>query len=173
MVWRPRKPDPTWVVLKRLRAARLIRSILYGTFPEDAPCWGDKHRTWTSFYCREMQWAFKVGEFVRDRSFKYSELLNESRRFVALNGVATCPGLEQDLELLKAWEKPLYAKRREERRWENREVQAQEMVEIQGDLMWRDYVLSGTCPLCGTKLPCAECEIPAMKIDGRGGLIPA
>jgi hypothetical protein len=158
--------------LKRLRAARLVRAILYGTFPEDAPCWGDKHAKWKSFYCREMSWAFKVGEFVKHRTFRYSELLNEARQYVLIHGVAYCTTLEGDLDLLRGWENQLSAKRRSENRYAT-DLTEEEKLKIQGDMMWKSYVLSGLCPLCGTNLPCAECEIPAMKIDGRGGLIPA
>ena len=170
---RPWKPDPPWIVLKRLRAARLIRAILYGTFPEDAPCWGDKHKNWSSFYCREMQWAFKVGEFVKVRSFRYSELLSEARRYVVIHGVAFPVGLEVDLDLLKEWEKQLYEKRTAEGRWNLAKQTPEEELKAQGDMMWKTYILSGLCPLCGVSLPCKECEIPAMKIDGRGGLVPA
>lgn len=161
--------DPWWIVLKRLRAARLVRAYLYGTFPEDAPCWGDKHESWHTYYCREMQWAYKIGEFVRTRSFRYSEMLKEARAMVADRGVAKPGGLEEDLELLKQYERRLYDRRAKENRW-HRVIEPMEQVEIDAECSWKTYVLAGICPLCGTNLPCQSCSIPAMQIDGRGGL---
>ena len=34
---------------------------MYGTWPDPAPCWGDKKG---GFYCRELSWAWLVREYV-------------------------------------------------------------------------------------------------------------
>jgi hypothetical protein len=148
----------------------LLRATLYGTFPEDAPCWGDLHPNWKQYYCREMLWACTLKQFVARRMFRYSDLLKEARALIATSGPSVPTGLEQDLELLKVLEHRLRDRASREGRWDTPEPTPEERIEIDAEATWKTFVLKGICPLCGGILPCPDCNIPVLVPDGRGGL---
>lgn len=171
----PRRPysrDNRWVILKRIKLARKIRRILYGLPDEEgpeAPCWGDHSG---GFYRREMTWSWQVREYVEDRSFRYSELLNEARRYVELHGPTNPTGLEQDLRLLRAWEDQVSQKRFIEKRRQFEHLKPENFYQWVSQAQQKKELLSGLCPSCGDPLPCEDCAIPEFEIDGKGGIRP-
>lgn len=166
---RPVKYDPPHIVAKRLRFARRVRSVLYGADP--APCWGDKK---DGHYRREMTWAWTVREYAGSRLFRYIEALDEAKAMVRERGSPWVPtGLAEDLALLKAWQGRMRARAfaegrhaiaHEQRRDKARVVAETIALKAKGDL------IAGVCPLCGDPLPCIDCGVPAVRLDGKGGL---
>lgn len=177
---RPVLTDTPWVILKRQKAARRIRSILYG-LPDNTicPCWGDKDKG--GFYKRESTWAWMVREFVHLKDFRYSRLLTEARKFVEEHGRLEFPvdeppevALQIDLDLLKAFENRLKRFRTEEETWRNRSTNQDEgrVLAEMAEAEAKTLLLAGVCPSCGDDLPCKECGVPRYEIDGRGGIQP-
>ena len=187
---RPFKRSPPHVIYRRTALAKKIRGILYGTYPEEAPLDSTGFvpkrpkpprkdgapREYHSLAVRKFvsAWAWLVAEFVSDRSFRYSELLEEARRYVAENGIWTDCTLAGDLEVRIAWQAQLRAKRLAEGRhkrgidhFKQRDQVLREMA--RGDA--KTALLAGVCPLCADPLPCEEHDVPLMQMDGKGGLI--
>lgn len=146
---------------------------MYGTWPDPAPCWGDKKG---GFYCRELSWAWLVREYVARCHFRYSELLEDAKVFVREMGRPPPTDLRGDLAMLIAWDARLKRRRRDEQRWRigaaKREDQLTQMNEI-ALARAKTLLLNGLCPVCGETLPCVPCGVPEVVLDGKGGLIAA
>jgi len=160
---RPILTDEPWVIAKRVNFAKRLRSVLYGGHPPR--CISKRLDTW----------AWLVREFVRLRDFRYIQLLDEARRFVKLHGHVECQEYDEvlDLDLLKAFQRYLYDRRRELETWRNR-VDVRDKEQVLAGQAARDaksLALLGICPLCVGSLPCKEDQIPAVALDGKGGLI--
>lgn len=156
---RPVLKDPWYVISKRKNLARRLRRILYGKVVH-CPV----HRMET--------WSWLVREFVYKRDFRYIGLLDEARRFVTLFGVVEAPDefdKELDLDLVKAFQVYLYRRREELETWRNHPTPEQS-AQAQAAVEAKSLALSGVCALCGNDLPCESCNMPAVVIDGKGGL---
>lgn len=162
-----RKPvivDPWFTIVRRTKLAVKLRHILYGERTFDV----DSRRLDT--------WAWTVREFVRLRDFRYSDLLVEARRFVKDHGYVEpeqdpAEYLDQDLDLLKAFESCLRARREELQTWRNREdMDAWTRGIIEAEL--KSLRLLGLCIICGDDAPCVPCQEPLYGLDGRGGITP-
>lgn len=170
---RPVLTDDWHVIVRRTKAAKLMRQILYGG-----------HEVKVREARIKSVWAWTVREFVMLRDFRYSDLLNEARRFVHTYGhVEPLPAgsteqevLDLDLELVKAFESYLKERRTELQTWKKHpgvnEPVSDVIQRIAVDEVKRLAIL-GICGSCGDDLPCAECGLPAVKFDGQGGLVPA
>lgn len=177
---RPILTDLPHVIVKRKKAGRRIRSILYGLPAETVcPCWGDKDKT--GFYKRELTWAWMIREFTSLRDFRYSRLLQEARNFVELHGRVEFPvddspseALSLDLDLLKAFERHMREIRTREETWKNRphEQDPSDVLAGMAQGEAKTLLLAGVCPSCGGDLPCGDCDVPKYEIDGRGGIRP-
>lgn len=176
-------PDPPHVILKRLRFVRLkLRPILY-RMPvieppykrKEAPCWGDRHKQVAEWYAREYTWAWEVKEHVSFQRFRYSEILQVAEKFVESSSCPPYPptDLVGDLELLKAFRVYIRAIRKAESRTDFSIYTDQLKTEITIENHVKTCLLDQCCPNCGSDLPCVECNVPAVKFDGKGGLIPA
>lgn len=160
---RPIETDEWHVILRRTKLAGRLRHVLYGGSPPHAH---DKRMT---------TWAFLVREFVRLRDFRYVELLRESRRFVTVHGYVESDTFDEelDLDLLKAFQVYLYDRRRELATWLNREEMRRDpqgMLERKAAQEAKSLALLGVCGVCGGDLPCGPCGLPAVALDGKGGL---
>lgn len=166
-----RKPvvvDEWHVIARRKKLAKMLREILYGGLPPRVP--GRRVDTW----------AWSVREFVRLRDFRYSDLLAEARWFVQNHGspdVTECTTkndlMELDLELLQAFEKYLRARRVDLETWRRstRALSEQEKLEGIAAAEAKSLALLGVCAVCGNDLPCSGCGMPAVLIDGKGGIV--
>ena len=162
--------DPN-VIVKRVKAAKVLRAVLYG---------GHEVRVCNARI--DCVWAWTVREFVMLRDFRYSELLDEARRFVSLYGhVDPLPAgspekevLDLDLELVKAFERYMRSRRTELETWRKRPAECltqQQILEGIATVEAKRLSLLGICPICGGDLPCEPCKLPAVQIDGRGGIV--
>ena len=167
---RPVVVDEWHTIARRRDLAELLREILYGGVRVKVP----KYRI-------EKVWCWTVREFVRLRDFRYSELLAEARRFVETYGhIEPLPPassrtdvLELDLDVVKAFEKYLRERRTELNTWEHStrvrsmKVKLEECAAVEA----KRLALLGVCAICGGELPCKPCDLPAVGLDGRGGLV--
>lgn len=158
-----RKPvhvDEWHVILKRKRAAHLLRGILFSDPIPKIP--GKRLDTW----------CWTVREFTHTRLFRYSEMLDEARTFVEEYGSLVVEPTEAkevilhlDLQILQAYEGHL----RRRRSILGRIPVIPSLDEI-AEYHAKQLALDGICASCGGDLPCIECNLPAVEIDGRGGL---
>lgn len=181
---RPILTDEWHTIVRRRGLAERLRTVLYGGQAPKAP--GKRMTTW----------MFLVREFVRQRDFRYVELLVESRLFfkhvtesqgLRVSGPPSLPILsddptpgtcvydeEYDLDLLKAFQQYLYSRRTELETWRNRESVRDPSVVVPEVCAReaKELLLLGICPGCGGVLPCEGCGTPVVALDGRGGVVP-
>jgi len=158
-----RKPvhvDEWHVIVKRKRVAHLLRGILFSGAVPNVP----KKRIET--------WCWSVRQFTHTRLFRYSELLEEARSFAQEHGCLVVEPneakeviLSLDLKLLQAFEGHL----QERRRVLGRIPVIMSQDEIAA-VHAKQLALDGICASCGGDLPCKACDLPAVEIDGKGGL---
>lgn len=157
---RPVVIDEWHVIVKRRKAAVLLRDILFGGLPSKIPV------------KRLDTWSWKIREWVHLREFRYSDILNEARTFVKNYGIVEDVPEETiavDLEALKAFENYMSTRRTELQTWRRKENK----IGLDEALVLADVkslALTGICAICGGDLPCQSCDLPAVEIDGHGGL---
>jgi hypothetical protein len=76
--------------------------------------------------------------------------------------------------VLKAFQRYMYARRTELETWRNREALRDREQVLQGiaEKEAKELALLGLCAVCGDDLPCQACGMPAVELDGRGGIRP-
>lgn len=159
---RPVVVDEWFTIVRRKKLGAKLRQVLFAGSP---PKVVEK---------RLDTWAWLVKEFVHLRDFRYVELLHEARLFLKEVGQLQVEGdpEEYDLLVLKAYQRYLYRRRRELQTWRNREVfgtpeHDAEMAAAEA----KSLALYGICFQCGNDTPCEQCQVPAVALDGRGGIV--
>lgn len=168
----PRRPyvedDPEIIVKRMVFVRRRLRPSAYGHNLESVdPCPG-----WTSEerHRREITWAWLVREYVSDRSFTYTELLQQARLYAAAQGPWGPQDLEGDLRILKGFEDVLRAKRSAEDRKRKGQLSRGSLDDIlkrEIEDKANSLMAKGICPLCGGDLPCGGCHLPSVRWENR------
>lgn len=181
---RPFGHDPWHVIARRMKMAEKIRGLLYGTYPNEAGLdttgavnykTGEPLKPAAMRQKRVSYWASLVAEFVRDRSFRYWEILRECNILVENRGGPwrhdPLPTLDEDKALMILWATHMRAKRKEEgRHLKGVADHAKDKFNAMAKSQATDLILQGVCPGCAGDLPCADCDIPAMEIVPGVGL---
>ena len=158
---------PRWVAIRQTKFAIRCRALLYG---RDARPLGRIMR---------QNWVRLLAFYTRSRMLRYGEALGIAIDLGAelrAAGEVLLPDEQTDQRLRDLLSQRLTAAARQKEA-ERGPADALQLLRRKLELQaawaeqWsKECLLLGVCPTCGDDLPCDGCEVPAVEIDGRGGL---
>jgi len=160
----PYEPRPRFVAIRQTKLAIDARDAVYGG--KTRPLGRKLRLTWTRL----------VGWYVRCRALRYCDVLAIARGLGSdLREVRMelRPGEEAfDAAVRRELSRRLTdAARRNPTTSEDRETYSRELIEARITAHSKQALLDGYCPHCFEPVPCLSCDVPAVALDGRGGLV--